>query len=114
MKKHRKVENIEIELGGRNVYADLGFADAEDMFVKAQLVAKIAELIRHQNLTQQRAAQILGLTQPKVSALLRGQFRGISERKLLKCLTTLGRDVQIVVKEAPRRRTAGRLSVLFA
>jgi predicted XRE-type DNA-binding protein len=114
MKRHRKANNIPIELGSRNVYADLGFADAEDMLVKAQLVAKIAELIRQQNLTQERAAQILGLTQPKVSALLRGQFRGISERKLLKCLTSLGRDVQIVVKRAPRQRAEGRLSVLFA
>ena len=114
MKKHRKANDIPIELGSLNVYADLGFVDAEEMFVKAQLVAKIAELIRHQNLTHERAARILGLTQPKVSALLRGQFRGISERRLLKCLTSLGRDVQIVVKQAPRRRTAGRLSVLFA
>jgi predicted XRE-type DNA-binding protein len=114
MTKRKKARNIPIELGSRNVYADLGFADAEDMLVKAQLVTKIAELIRDQNLTQQVAAQILGLTQPKVSAMLRGQFRGISERKLLNCLTRLGRDVQIVIKQAPRRRAEGRLTILFS
>ena len=113
MTKRKKARNIPIELGSRNVYADLGFADAEDMLVKAQLVTKIAELIRDQNLTQHIAAQILGLTQPKVSAMLRGQFRGISERKLLNCLTRLGRDVQIVIKQAPRRRAEGRLTILF-
>ena len=56
---------------------------------------------------------MLGLTQPKVSALLKGQFRGVSERRLLNCLTRLGRDVQIVVKPAPPSRESGRLTVLF-
>ena len=84
------------------------------MLVKAQLVTEIADLIRARNLTQEQAAQILGLTQPKISAMLNGQFRGISERKLLTCLTRLGRDIQIVIKAAPRQRATGRLTVLFA
>jgi predicted XRE-type DNA-binding protein len=114
MKTRKKGRTIPIQRGSRNVYADLGYANADDMLVKAQLVAKIAELIRLKDLTQERAARILGLTQPKVSALLRGQFRGISERKLLSCLTSLGRDVQIVIKQAPGRRAEGRLTVLFS
>lgn len=84
------------------MYADLGYRDAEEMLVKAKLVRKISEIIRSRGLTQVDTARILDLTQPKVSALLRGQFRGISERKLIDCLTSLGRDVEIVVKDAPR------------
>lgn len=56
----------------------------------------------------------LGLTQPKLSGILRGQFRGVSERKLIDCPNALGRDVEIVVREAPRRRSEGRLTVVFA
>ena len=63
---------------------------------------------------QVEAAKILGLTQPKLSGILRGQFRGISERKLIDCLTSLGQDVEIVVKDAPRRRAGGKLTVVFA
>jgi predicted XRE-type DNA-binding protein len=84
------------------------------MLVKAQIVAKIAEIIEQRRLTREQAAEILGLTQPEISRLLRGQFRGVSERRLLRCLTKLGRDVQIVVRQTPRRRTQGRLTVRFA
>ena len=110
--KARKTRTIRVEPGSHNVYADLGYADADEMLIKARLVTEIAQLLRSKNLTQEQAAQILGLTQPKVSAMLNGQFRGISERKLLTCLTRLGRDVQIVIKPTPRRRSEGRLTVL--
>lgn len=96
------------------MYADLGYHGAEEMLVKAKLVSKISEIVRGKGLTQVEMARILGLTQPKVSALLRGQFRGVSERKLIDCLTSLGRDVEIVVKNAPRRRAGGKLTVIFA
>lgn len=105
---------IEIEAGTGNVYADLGYPDANEMLVKAQLVSKIAEIIERRGLAQAEAAKLLGLTQPKISAMLRGQFRGFSERKLIDCLTALGRDVQIVVKETPQRRAGGKLTVVFA
>ena len=84
------------------------------LLIKAQLVTKIAEIIRQKGITQTQAAQLLGMSQPKLSNLLRGQFRGISERRLMDCLTKLGRDVQIVVKAAPRSRASGRLSIVFA
>jgi predicted XRE-type DNA-binding protein len=103
-----------VEKSSGNVYADLGYAESEDMLVKARIVSKIAEIIDQRRLTQEQAAEILRLTQPKISRLLRGQFRGISERRLLRCLTRLGRDVQIVVKQKPRRRAQGRLTVRFA
>ena len=113
MKKERIVKGISVQEGSGNVYADLGFAHAEDMLVKAPLVTKISDIIRQRGLTQEKAARMLGLTQPKISKLLKGQFRGISERRLLNCLTRLGRDVEIVVKPASRRRE-GRLTVHVA
>ena len=80
-----------------NVYEQLGFPDAEEMLVKAQLVSQIAEILRERGWSQQRAAKVLGLTQPKLSKMLRGQFRGISEMKMMDCLLKLGRTVKIVV-----------------
>jgi predicted XRE-type DNA-binding protein len=81
----------------RNVYAQLGFTDAAEMLVKAQLVTKIAEILLDRGWSQQQAAKVLGLTQPKLSKMLRGQFRGISEMKMMECLVRLGRPVKIVV-----------------
>ncbi len=72
-------------------------ADATEMQVKATLAGKIGEIIKHRHLTQIQAAEILGMPQPKLSGMLRGQFRGISEAKMLECLNRLGRDVEIVV-----------------
>lgn len=103
-----------IERGSTNVYADLGLDNAEKMLVKAQLAMKIGDIIKRRKLTQVQAAELLGITQSKLSGLLRGQFRGISEAKMLECLTRLGRDIEIVVKSAPRSRTEGHVKVVFA
>ena len=100
--------------GSTNVYADLGYPDADEMLVKARLVTKIAEILTARDLTQIEAARIVGLPQPKLSRLLRGQFRGFSERKLIDCLTRLGSDVRIVVVDRARKRSKGTLSVVFA
>ncbi len=105
---------IEIEEGSGNVYADLGFADAEEMMVKAQLATKIGEIIKGRKWSQQRAADVLGIPQSKLSKVLRGQFRGISEAKMLDCLARLGRDVQIVVGPARRSASVGHIAVVFA
>src|ERR1700692_2500570 len=98
-----KPQERQIEKGSRNVYADLGYPDSDDMLIKAQLVTKIAKIIHQRRLTQAQAAKLLRLTQPKISRLLRGEFRGISERRLLQCLTRLGRDVQIIVKQTAQQ-----------
>lgn len=105
---------IEIEESCGNVYADLQTPDAQAMHVKAQLASKIGNIIRHRHLTQQQAAGILCITQPKLSGLLRGQFRGISEAKMIECLNRLGRDVEIVVRKAPRSHPLGHTQVVFA
>lgn len=99
MSKRKVAERNGIHKGSGNVYRDLGFSDAEEMLVKARLVSKIADIIRGRGLTQVEAARTLGLTQPKLSCILRGQFSGISERRLIDCLTSLGRDVEIVVRD---------------
>ena len=104
---------IKIEESTGNVYADLGMADADLMRVKAQLATKIGEIIKGRKWSQQQAAKVLGMTQPKLSKMLRGQFRGISEAKMLDCLARLGRNVQIVVGPARRATSAGRVSVIF-
>lgn len=104
---------IEIEEGSDNVYADLQTRDAEAMYVKARLASKIGDIIRHRHLTQQQAAEILGIPQPKLSGMLLGQFRGISEAKMIECLNRLGRDVKIVVRKAPRNYPQGQTQVVF-
>ena len=103
-----------IEQGSTNVYADLGLENVEEMLVKAQLATKIGEIIKRRKLTQVQAAELLGMTQPRLSNLLRGQFRGISEAKMLECLTRLGRNVEIVVKPVGRSQSTGHVSVVFA
>lgn len=105
---------IDIEKGTGNVFADLGLPNADEMLVKAQLATKIAEIIKSRRLNQTKAAQILGMTQPKLSNLLSGKFRGISEAKMLECLARLGRDVKIVVGAPRERQRVGSVKVFFA
>jgi predicted XRE-type DNA-binding protein len=103
-----------IEKGSGNVFADIGFANDQEMLVKANLALKISEIIAQRRLTQIEAAAVLGMPQPKLSKLLRGQFHGVSETKMLECLNKLGRDIQIVIRKANRDKRIGRTSVVFA
>ena len=105
---------IEIEESTGNVYAGLGMEDADEMMVKAQLATKIGEIIDGRNWSQQQAAEVLGISQPKLSKMLRGQFRGISESKMLDCLARLGRDVQIVVGPTNHAASVGHVTVVFS
>jgi predicted XRE-type DNA-binding protein len=100
-----------IETGSTNVYADLGIPAAEEMLIKAQLAAKIGAIIKRRRLTQARAAEIMGIPQPKVSALLRGQFRGISEAKMLEAIALLGHNVKIVIGPSRRRSSPGHVEL---
>lgn len=103
-----------VEKSSGNVYEDLGLPNASEMQIKAALVAKIGEIIKHRHLTQVEASEILGMPQPKLSGLLRGQFRGIGEAKMLECLNRLGRDVEIVIRKPSRSKTSGLTRVVFA
>ena len=97
-----------VEHGSGNVFADLGLPDADAHLLKAGLVTRIDAIIRRRGLTQTEAARLLGLSQPDVSRLLRGDFREYSLERLLRLLTTLGRDVDIVIRQ-PRSANGGRL-----
>ena len=105
---------MKIEKSGGNVYADLGVADSDEMLVKAKLAAKIGEILATRHLTQTDAAQVLGMSQPKLSTMLRGHFRGVSEAKMIDCLTRLGRNVSIVIGRQRTRNAAGRVDVISA
>lgn len=107
-------EEIEVYRGSDNVFADMGLPDAEEMLVKAQLSSKINEIITKRHLTQAKAAELLGIDQPKVSALIRGKLSGFSMERLFHFLNALGRDVQIVVKAKPRSRQQAHLRVANA
>jgi predicted XRE-type DNA-binding protein len=95
----------------KSVYEDLKYANADEMLIKARLVTEIADQVKLRRLTQAEASELLGFSQPKLSNLLRGQFRGVSEKKLMECLTRLGRDIEIVVRPAPRSRREGKITV---
>ena len=105
-----KTDNVKIERGSGNVFADLGLPDADAHLLKAELVIRIDKIIRERGLKQADAAKLLGLSQPDVSRLLRGSFREYSMERLLRLLMALGRDVNIVIRESHTERP-GRLSV---
>lgn len=95
-----------IQHGSNNVFADLGYSDPGTHLLKAQLVSRIDEVIYEQKLTQTQAAQIMGVSQPDVSRLLKGQFRDVSVERIMRMLTRLGCKVDIVIK-APGHKIAG-------
>ena len=103
---------VSIETGSTNVYADLGYADAAEMQRKAALAAEIARSIKARGLTQDEAAALLGIDQAKVSKITRGQFRGVSEAKLLELVAKLGHDIRIIVGKTRRRE--GKIELEFA
>ena len=107
-----RVNEITVEIGGINVYADMGYVDAGEMQRKSQLAGEIARAIKARHLSQSEAAEQLGIDQSKISRITRGQFRGVSEAKLLELVTKLGHDVKIVI--GPVRRRPGRIELQFA
>ncbi len=108
----KKTPDSSITRGTKNVFADLGFPDAETHLLKAELVTRIQGVIAAQKLTQTAAAKRMGFSQPDVSRLLKGQFRDISVERLMRLLTRLGCDVDITVRnhgKAPASRDTIRL-----
>jgi predicted XRE-type DNA-binding protein len=98
--KTKLVQGVEMHRGSGNVFADLGLADAEKLKIKTGLVIEIRKAMRSLGLTQQDAAKRMGISQPKVSDMMRGDFTNLSERKLMDCLTQLGYDIEIKVRPA--------------
>ena len=93
------------------MFADLRIRDPEQYLAKAELAAKILKVIQARRLTQATAAKLLGVTQPKVSALLNGRLDGFSSDRLFRFLNVLGCDVRISVSR-PRPQAQGRIRVL--
>jgi predicted XRE-type DNA-binding protein len=100
---------IPIERGSGNVFEDLGLPDAAALLAKAELVSRICDIISKRGLTQSQAAKILGVSQPKISALTRGDLDGFSTDRLFRFLNALGKDVEISVK--PRARSSKRPAI---
>ncbi|HEY7030525.1 MAG TPA: helix-turn-helix transcriptional regulator [Thermomicrobiales bacterium] len=98
-------------VGSGNIYADLGFEEPELEQAKATLARQIGALIRARGLTQIEAAKVLGIDQPKVSALLRGRLGNFSTERLMRLLTRLDQDVDIVVQPKAAARPVGRIAV---
>jgi len=103
--------NREFTPSSGNVFADLKLPHADDLLAKAELAAKIIAEIERRRLTQRHAAAILGIDQPKISALKQGKLSGFSIERLMRLLLVLGRDIEIVVKGRSRVGSAAKLRV---
>jgi len=109
-----QIEDEPITRGTANVFADLGYPDAEERQTKLRLAHAINGIVEKRHLVQAQAAEILGINQPKVSALARYKLDGFSVERLMKFLTSLDRDVEIIIKKKPRTRRPARISVVAA
>ena len=109
-------KNAELEIihGTGNVFADLGYADADERQTKLRLAHTINGVIARQKLTQSLAAGKLGVNQPKISALANYKLDGFSVERLMAFLVALDQDVEITIKKKPRSRVAARISVVAA
>jgi predicted XRE-type DNA-binding protein len=114
MAKRNAERDVKIIRGTRNVFADLGYLDAEERQAKLRLAYALNQALDERKLTQSEAAKVLAVTQPKVSALRRYRLAGFSVERLMTMLTALDRDVDIVIKRKPRSRRAARISVVAA
>jgi predicted XRE-type DNA-binding protein len=97
-----------------NVFADLGLLDAEERQTKTRLAVAINQVLAERRLAQVRAARVLGINQPKISALKNYRLEGFSAERLMHFLNALDRDVEIVIRRKPRSRKAGRILVTAA
>ena len=105
-------EKPKFTISSGNVFADLGLPNPEERLAKADLAIEISRIIDERELTQTEAAELLGVDQAKISALVRGKLAGFSMERLYRFLNALGRDVEIVVTAKPKNRKAATLRVI--
>src|SRR6266850_662775 len=110
----RRGESATITRGSTNVFADLGFPDAAERQAKLRLAYALNQVLEARQLSQSDAAKVLGVSQPKVSALRNYKLAGFSVERLMNLLTALDRDVEIVIRKKPRSQAAARISVVAA
>ncbi len=108
----RAVNKIEYERSSGNVFRDLELPDADELKIKSGLSIEITRAIRRLGLTQQEAGRQMGISQAKVSGLMRGDFTNLSERKLMECLNHLGYDIEIKLR--PARNGTGQRTLAVA
>lgn len=101
-----------VERGSGNVFADLGLPNPEERLLKANLVIAISQAMKAKRVSQKKLATMVGLDQPKVSALLRGQTRGYSADRLIGILNALGQDVKITIEPIPVRESRAGYTVV--
>jgi predicted XRE-type DNA-binding protein len=104
----------EIVRSSGNIFADLGFADAGERQTKVRLAMAINDVLDRRGLSQGKAAALLGINQPKVSALSKYRLEGFSVERLMRFLTSLNQDVEIIIRNRPRARRPGRVFVTAA
>ena len=107
-------EKTEILESDPNIFAELGSPDADTHFLKAQIVAELYRLAQDRRLTQAKAGALMGISQPEVSRLFKGNFREYSVERLMGFLTTFDRDVEIVVKPREKGGRRGRITLKHA
>jgi|SRR5882724_5418180 len=95
-----------------NVFADAGLKDTDELLAKAELAHSVISIIKSRGMNQTEAGKALGIDQPKISALMRGQISGFSTERLFRFLNGLGQDVEIVIKNKPRSRQYGEVHVV--
>jgi predicted XRE-type DNA-binding protein len=100
--------------GTGSVFADLGFPDAAERDAKLRLACALNQVLDGRKVSQADTAKVLGLTQPKVSALRHYKLAGFSVERLMNLLTALDQDVEIVIRQKPRARKVARISVVAA
>jgi predicted XRE-type DNA-binding protein len=105
-------DEIRVIEGSGNVFADLEVVDPEEALIKAEMARAIGAIIRGKHLTQTQAANVLGIDQPKVSALMRGRLSGFSVDRLLRFVLALDRDVEIVIAPKKHQQPHTRVSVI--
>jgi predicted XRE-type DNA-binding protein len=103
-------KTVKFEKSNGNVFADLGLPHPEQELLKARLTLQIYRLIKQRNLSQSQAGEILGIQQPRVSALMRNRAGAFSIERLMDFLTALGQDVEITVR--PTRKEHGSVSLV--
>ena len=114
MPKQKNNRSEQITRGSKNVFADLGYSDAVERQAKLRLAYALNQVLEGRKLTQAKAAKVLGVTQPKISALRHYKLAGFSVERLMNLLTALDRDIDIVVKRKPASRRVGRIRVVAA
>ena len=101
---------VKVEMSSGNIFADLGLPDAEAHFLKAQIVSEIYRLTHERKLTQSQAGERMGISQPEVSRLFKGNFREYSVDRLMGFLTVFDRDIEIVVRPHKKAGKGGRIT----